>query len=651
MNENTATPQEGANSAVDKTADKIGANKKHQNNRRPMKRNNEASSKPIQADSNQGKKQNNFNKKDASFNHQKKKVAGLAPQIELAQNAEGELEKVSNQKVKVGQKTVKITFLGGVGEIGKNMTAIEYDNEIIVIDAGLAFPTGEFPGIDLIVPDMSYLTANKNKVKGIILTHGHEDHIGALPYVLNELRVPVYGTAMTLALVDNKMQEHRLEYKAVRVKHRSLLKLGNFQIEFIKVSHSIAGALALCITTPVGNIIHTGDFKIDFAPIDNVMTDLTRFGELGKRGVNLLLCESTNVCRKGYSMSESNVGKTLEGLFEKYKEDRLFVATFASNVHRLQQLLWLAEKFKRKVAFAGRSMINVSEAAAKIGELTYNKENIVDIDKIDKYADKELLILSTGSQGEPLSALTRMSHGDFPKIKLGEGDTVIFSASPIPGNEKAVYNVINELFKKGANVIYDELAEVHASGHACQEELKTIHALTNPKFFIPVHGEYRHLKQHKELAISMGMNARDIILPDMGMQVEMGENFIKQVGYVTAGIRLVDGSGMGDMGSSVLKDRRQLSEEGVCVAVLNMLSLSGETSFDPFIITRGVVYDKEADAFNQDARTVIANSLKEQDLRAFDPNEIKANVKKTLSTFIFKRTKRRPMILVVLLVS
>ncbi len=651
MNENTATPQEGANSAVDKTADKIGANKKHQNNRRPMKRNNEASSKPIQADSNQGKKQNNFNKKDASFNHQKKKVAGLAPQIELAQNTEGELEKVSNQKVKVGQKTVKITFLGGVGEIGKNMTAIEYDNEIIVIDAGLAFPTGEFPGIDLIVPDMSYLTANKNKVKGIILTHGHEDHIGALPYVLNELRVPVYGTAMTLALVDNKMQEHRLEYKAVRVKHRSLLKLGNFQIEFIKVSHSIAGALALCITTPVGNIIHTGDFKIDFAPIDNVMTDLTRFGELGKRGVNLLLCESTNVCRKGYSMSESNVGKTLEGLFEKYKEDRLFVATFASNVHRLQQLLWLAEKFKRKVAFAGRSMINVSEAAAKIGELTYNKENIVDIDKIDKYADKELLILSTGSQGEPLSALTRMSHGDFPKIKLGEGDTVVFSASPIPGNEKAVYNVINELFKKGANVIYDELAEVHASGHACQEELKTIHALTNPKFFIPVHGEYRHLKQHKELAISMGMNARDIILPDMGMQVEMGENFIKQVGYVTAGIRLVDGSGMGDMGSSVLKDRRQLSEEGVCVAVLNMLSLSGETSFDPFIITRGVVYDKEADAFNQDARTVIANSLKEQDLRAFDPNEIKANVKKTLSTFIFKRTKRRPMILVVLLVS
>ncbi len=580
----------------------------------------------------------------------KKQVAQKATKTPNEQKKKTPKTNQENQVVLPAKngKSVKITFLGGVGEIGKNMTAIEYDNEMIVIDCGLAFPTGDFPGVDLIVPDISYLTANKSKLKGILLTHGHEDHIGALPFVLNELKVPVYGSAMTLALVENKLKEYpKIEAKLVTVKPKNLLKIGSFQVEFIKVSHSIAGALALSINTPCGNIVHTGDFKIDFAPIDGVMTDLTRFGELGKKGVNLLLCESTNVCRKGYSMSERNVGKTLEDIFEKYKEDRLFVATFASNIHRMQQLLWLAEKFKRKVAFSGRSMINVSDAAMKIGELTFDKNNIIDIDKIDKYADKELLIITTGSQGEPMSALTRMAYGEFPKVKLGEGDTVIFSSSPIPGNEKSVYNVINTLFKSGANVIYDELAEVHASGHACQEELKTIHALTNPKFFMPVHGEYRHLKRHKELSIEMGMNPRDIIIPDMGMQVEMTENYIRQSGFVTAGIRLVDGSGLGDLGSNVLKERKQLSEEGFCVAVLNMNELANE-KYEPIIITRGVVYDKEAEAFNADAKATMVQVLKGQDLQSFDPNEIRNIVKKALSSFIFKRSKRRPIIIVIL---
>lgn len=561
-----------------------------------------------------------------------------------------EAENVVNIPNKNG-KAVKITFLGGVGEIGKNMTAIEYGDEMIVIDCGLAFPTGDFPGVDLIVPDISYLVANKSKLKGILITHGHEDHIGALPFVLNELKVPVYGTAMTLALIENKLREYpKIDAKLVTVKPKNLLKIGSFQVEFIRVSHSIAGALALSISTPCGNIIHTGDFKIDFNPIDGVMTDLTRFGELGKKGVNLLLCESTNVLRNGYSLSESQVGKALEEIFEDKKENRLFVATFASNIHRMQQLLWLAEKYKRKVAFSGRSMLNVSEAAMKIGELKFDKNNIIDIDKIDKYADKELLIISTGSQGEENSALKRMAFGDFPKVKIGENDVIVFSASPIPGNEKSVYNVINTLFKKGADVIYDELKDVHASGHACKEELKTIHALTKPKFFMPVHGEYRHLKQHKELAISMGMNARDIILPDLGMQVEMTENYIRQTGFVTAGIRLVDGSGMGDTASNVLKERKQLSEEGFCVAVLNVNELAN-SKCEPFIITRGVVYDKEAEAFNADAKYTMVQALKEQDLASFEPNELRNNVKKVLSNFIYRRTKRRPIIIVILMMN
>lgn len=579
-------------------------------------------------------------------NQQRKK-----PVDNLSASKKDSVKQEGEQKRKPNEKTIKITFLGGIGEIGKNMTAIEYDNEIIVVDCGLAFPTFEFPGVDLILPDISYLLANKAKIKGIILTHGHEDHIGGLPYVLNELRVPIYGTPMTLALVDNKMSEHKKDYKAVTVKPRSLLKLGNFQIEFIKVCHSIPGAVALCINTPVGNIIHTGDFKVDFTPVDGVVTDLTRFGELGKRGVSLLLADSTNACRKGYSMSESNVGKALERVFETNREKRLFIATFASNIHRVQQILWLAERFKRKVAFAGRSMINVVEASTKIGELKYNRENIIDIDKVDKYADKELLIISTGSQGEPMSALTRMASGEFKKIKIGENDVVVFSSSPIPGNEKAIYNVINVLMKKGADVVYDELEEVHSSGHACQEELKIIQALINPKFFIPVHGEYRHLKQHKELAVSMGIDSRNVLFPDLGAQFELGSNFLKQIGYVTAGIRLVDGSGLGDIDSSVLKERKQLSEEGFCMAVLNMSNISGELNYDPLIITRGVVYNNESEEFTSDARFAISSVLREQDLRSFDPNEIKNNIKKVLSNFIYKRTKRRPIIIVVLIIN
>ncbi len=546
---------------------------------------------------------------------------------------------------------LKITFLGGVGEIGKNMTAFEYNNEIIVVDAGLTFPGDDLPGIDVVIPDFSYLVNNKDKVKAIILTHGHEDHIGAMPFVMQQIKAPVYGSRLTLALVDNKMREHKIDYKGIAVKPKNVLKIGSFSVEFIKVSHSIAGALALCITTPAGNVVHTGDFKIDFEPLDGSMTDLQRFGELGKKGVNLLMCESTNVCRPGYSASEKSVGRTLDEIFKKHPDNRLFVATFASNINRLQQILDLAKKYGRKVAFTGRSMINISEIGLKIGELSFDKSILIDIDKIDTYADKELLIVTTGSQGEPLSALTRMAAGEFKQVKIRKNDLIIFSASPIPGNEKSVYNVINTLFQRGADVIYDELADVHASGHACQEEIKTIHSLVKPKFFIPIHGEYRHLRVHKQLAMSLGMEERNILTTSIGDQIEMTPNSIKRVGFVPAGQRLIDGYGIGDMESNVLRERKQLSEDGFCVVVMTINNVSGEVVGEPFIITRGVVYQDEAESFVQDTKNTVIASLKEQELRGCDPAIIRNTIRRTISNFIFKRTKRKPMVLAIVMLD
>jgi len=547
---------------------------------------------------------------------------------------------------------VKITFIGGVGEIGKNMTAFEYKDEMIVLDAGLTFPDEDLPGVDIVVPDISYLLANKHKIKAVLLTHGHEDHIGGLPFLLNEINVPVYGSRLTLGLVENKLKEYpKIKAKLISVKPKNVLKIGSFAIEFIHVNHSIAGALAMCISTPCGNILHTGDFKVDFEAIDGKVTDLERFGELGKKGIDLLMCESTNVCRKGYSMSEKRVAETLDGIFEQQKEKRLFVATFASNIHRLQQIMNLAEKYGRKIAFTGRSMINVSEVAMKLGELKFNRENVIDIDKVDKFADKELLIITTGSQGEPMSALTRMSANEFKKITLGENDCIVISASPIPGNEKSVYGVINKLLKKGVDVIYDELADVHASGHACKEEIKLIHTLVRPKNLIPVHGEFRHLKTHKELGISLGLKDNNVILPDIGTQVELFNGKIKVCGRVVAGQRLVDGLGIGDMDSSVLKDRKQLSEDGICVCVLNLSSLSGEMTSDPFLITRGVVYNDEQEKFMQDSKELLINYLKEHDIRDMEPNLIKHNIRRLMQNFIFKRTARRPMILTITLFS
>ena len=548
--------------------------------------------------------------------------------------------------------TLKVSFIGGVGEIGKNMTALECDDEIIVIDCGSSFPGGDMPGIDLVIPDVSYLIANREKVKGIVLTHGHEDHIGALPYVLKDLNVPVFGTKLTLALVDNKLREQKLDGVSLNVvKPGSVISLGTkFKVEFVNVSHSIAGSCALAITTPIGLVFHTGDFKVDYTPIDGNVINLKRIAEIGGKGVTLLLAESTNVEREGSSMSEAKVGESIAHILNENQDRRIFIATFASNIHRLQQIVDLAKKFKRKVAFAGRSMVNVVECATKIGELKLDSSCVVDIDMIDKEEDKKLIIITTGSQGEPMSALTRIAAGEFPKIQLGYNDTVIISASPIPGNEKMVYNVVNNIYQHGARAIYERLAEVHASGHACQDELKLIHALIKPKYFIPVHGERRHLQKHAELAVKMGTPANNIIIPDIGNRIEITGKTFRRGDNIPSGCLLVDGLGVGDVGSIVLRDRKHLSEEGLFVAAVGINSLSGEI-FGIDITSKGFMYsDEESDAIIEEAKTVLKNALSQMDLKgAADWTQVKSVMRKELKNLFFKRTRRNPMVIPVIL--
>ena len=553
-------------------------------------------------------------------------------------------------KKQKNKKALRVMFLGGVGEIGKNMMALEYGDDIIIIDSGATFPSqDEMPGVDLVVPDITYLVQNKNKIKGILITHGHEDHIGAIPYVIGDINCPIYGSRLACALIQNKLREYpKLKAKLVSVKPKEVVKLGCFSIEFINVCHSIAGSFAMAITCPVGLMVHTGDFKIDYTPINNNFTDLTRFAELGSKGVMLLTCESTNVERDGQSMSEQKVGKTLDDLFARYKDDRIFVATFASNVYRLQELLDLAEKYGRKVTFTGRSMINVTETAYKIGEIKFNRNNFIDIDKINNYKDSELLIITTGSQGEPMSALTRMASGDFQKIKLGQHDCIIISASPIPGNEKSVNKVINKLYALGCHIVYDQLADVHASGHAYKSELQLIHNLIKPKYFMPVHGEYRHQKLHKELAVEMGETEQNILLPQIGDIIEVNNRGIKKSGTIQAGNRLVDGLGYGDLESIVLRDRKQLSEDGVAVVVLGMSGRTGEITSGPDIISRGLVYANE-DALIKEAKQTIIDSINSAPEKQTDWSIVKNDVRKVLGNFFFRKTKRRPMILTIVI--
>ena len=557
------------------------------------------------------------------------------------------VETATTEKNKGVKKAVKVIFLGGVGEIGKNMTAIEYGNDIIIIDAGMTFPSEDMPGIDSVVPDISYLTQNKHKIRGVFLTHGHEDHIGGLPYLLKELDegTPVFGTRLTLMLADNKFQEHHITRVDERVvKPGDCISVKSFKVEFINVNHSISGACALAIYTPCGIIYHSGDYKIDLTPVAGAPIDLKRIAELGQEGVLLYMAESTNIERAGYTLSETVVGATFDHLFAENATRRLIIATFASNVHRLQQIIDMAVKYRRKVALSGRSMLKVVETAVRIGELKMPDGVLIDVERIKNFRDNELVIISTGSQGEPMSALTRMASGDFNKVTIGENDTIIISATPIPGNEKMVYRVINNLYKQGAKVVYESLEKIHVSGHACQEEHKMLHTLLKPKFFIPVHGEYRHLKRHAALAESLGMSARNICIPEVGNCVEVTAKQMKLGENVQAGTRLIDGEGVEEYGSSeVMKDRLRMSTEGVFVISLAVTGnyVVGEIEID----ARGYVFTETSGTL-QDVREVAKRAVDGYNYANGNKAELIACVKKAVRSYFYKRTKKSPLLMV-----
>ena len=553
--------------------------------------------------------------------------------------------------MKKEKEKIRIIPLGGMNEIGKNITAIEYKNEIIVIDCGLKFPDEEMFGIDLVIPDVTYLVKNKDKVKGIFLTHGHEDHIGALPYILKELNVPVYGTKLTIGIIEIKLKEHGLlnVVELIKVNPKDIIKLDSISVEFIRTSHSIPDSCAIAVHTPVGVVFHTGDFKIDYTPIDGCVADFARFAELGKRGVLAMLCESTNVERPGYTMSEVTVGETFERIFANVS-GRIIVASFASNVHRVQQIITAAEKFGRRVAVSGRSMENIVAVATELGYIKYEEGTMIGIDAINRYNPDKIVIITTGSQGEPMSALSRMAASEHKKVNIVEGDLVIISATPIPGNEKLVSGVINQLFKKGAEVIYEALEDVHVSGHARQEELKLMHSLIKPKYFMPVHGEYRHLKQHSELAEKLGMSHENIIVADNGDVIELARDGIRKGGTVISGQVFVDGLGVGDVGNIVLRDRKHLSEDGILTVVVTIEKESGTVIAGPDIISRGFVYVRESEDLMGEAREVVKEVLRGcEENHITEWSSIKSSIKEALRQYLYEKTKRKPMILPIIM--
>ncbi|MBS5275620.1 MAG: ribonuclease J [Clostridiales bacterium] len=546
------------------------------------------------------------------------------------------------------KERVRISFLGGINEIGKNMTVYEYKNDMFIVDCGLAFPTAELPGVDLVIPDFTYIKNCRERIRGIIITHGHEDHIGGLAYLLKQVNIPVYATKLTIGLIKGKLEEHGLlgNVKLVEIKPRDNITLGSFNIELIHVNHSIPDAVGLAIRCPAGIIIQTGDFKIDTTPVDGDMIDLPRFAEYGKKGVLALLSDSTNAERPGYTMSERNVGDSFEKLFAKAKHKRIIVATFASNIHRVQQIIDVAQTRGRKVAVIGRSLENLVKVGEELGYLIVPKNTLIPIDSIGSYADDKLVIITTGSQGEPMSALTKMAFGDHRKVSITPNDYVIISATPIPGNEKMVGNVVNALMKRKVEVIYEKMYEVHVSGHACQEDLKLMMGLVNPKYFIPVHGEQKHLVKHAGLAETMGIPKDNIYIPDIAETVELTEDYIKKVGTVPAGDIYVDGLGVGDVGNIVLNDRKRLSQDGIIIVVATIDSHDGYVVSGPDIVSRGFVYVKDNEELMNAARDLACRVIDEQyDSRYNDWNSVKTKIRDEVSRLMYEKTKRSPMIL------
>lgn len=554
-------------------------------------------------------------------------------------------------KFEFKKESLKIIPLGGLDEIGKNITVFEYGNEIVLVDCGLEFPEDDMLGVDLVIPDVTYLEKNKEKIKGMVITHGHEDHIGAIPYVLKQINIPIYATKLTMGLIKNKLEEHKLlnSAKLFTVDQGQTINFGNIKVELIRSNHSIPDAVMLAIHTPQGVVLHTGDFKVDFTPIDDKVMDLGRIAELGNKGIIALMSDSTNSERKGYTMSESTVGDVFDRLFQNNKK-RIVVATFASNVHRVQQIVNSAEKYGRKIAVCGRSMINMIETARELGYIDAPENMFIDIDMIKNYTDEQLVIITTGSQGETMSALTRMAAGEHKKVVITPNDMVIISATPIPGNEKLVSNVINDLMQIGAEVIYSALEAIHVSGHACQEEQKLIISLAKPKFFIPVHGEYRQLRAHAETAKQMGIPAENIFILENGKTLEINKKHAKITNSVPSGKILVDGLGVGDVGNIVLRDRQHLSQDGLIVIVMGMDSNTGEIVSGPDVVSRGFVYVRESETLMDDLKKVIRQEVKtfeEDGIR--DWATIKSTLKDDLRDYIFQRTKRNPMILPIIL--
>ncbi len=544
---------------------------------------------------------------------------------------------------------LKIIPLGGLEAIGMNITAFEYDDSIIVVDCGLAFPETDMLGVDLVIPDITYLQENEDKIKGFFITHGHEDHIGAIPYVFKEINAPIYATMLTIGLIDNKLREHNLMSQVRRkvVKYGQHINAGCFRVEFIKTNHSIQDAAAFAIYSPAGVVVHTGDFKVDYTPVYGDAIDLTRFAELGKKGVLAMLADSTNAERPGFTPSEKTVGKTFDELFENHKSTRIIIATFASNVDRVQQIINSAHKFGRKVVVEGRSMVNIIATASELGYLKVPEYTLVDIDQLKNYSDEQTCLITTGSQGESMAALSRMANGTHRKVSIKPNDTIIFSSHPIPGNEKAVSKVINELSRRGAEVV---IQDAHVSGHACQEELKLIYSLVNPKYVIPVHGEYKHLKAHARIATTLGYKSDDIFILSSGDVLELDDEGAKVTDHVHTGAIMVDGLGVGDVGNIVLHDRQRLSEDGIIIVVLTLESGSAQVLAGPDIVSRGFVYVKGAEDLMESARDVLNDTMdKCMSQNVTDWNKIKARIKDALGDFVWKETKRRPMIMPIIM--